>query len=314
MYPSIEPPVALFSRAATLCRIRTALLRSLGMCLAALSGLLLLHCDLAAAVPSGWASADIGAPALSGSASWTAATGIWTLNGAGTDIWGTGDQCNFTSRATNGDVTIVAHVSSVSNTDPYAKAGVMIRKDATGGAACASVLVSYSKGITFQWRNADGATTNAIAAAGAIKAPAWVRLTRAGNLFSGAYSYDGINWLQLGDPQTVTMTSVAKAGVCATSQESRSDHGLCERLANARTRRFLPRIRGAGVTRLLPNKQPLLVWSAAIGILRNIGIVCNGPSFHIHGLCAVPVHDLPVAAPDVCDRPMLIGSTVGREL
>ncbi|MBN2270517.1 MAG: hypothetical protein JXN61_07880, partial [Sedimentisphaerales bacterium] len=40
-----------------------------------------------AALPDGWASQDIGGPAIAGSADQTAS--IWTVKGSGADIWGT---------------------------------------------------------------------------------------------------------------------------------------------------------------------------------------------------------------------------------
>src|SRR5689334_4607762 len=68
---------------------------------------------------------DIGSPALAGSAAYSA--GTYTLNGGGTDIGGNSDQFHFTDGAFAGDGSIVARVTSLTNTDPAAKAGIMFR-------------------------------------------------------------------------------------------------------------------------------------------------------------------------------------------
>ena len=54
--------------------------------------------------------------------------GSYTLTGSGSDIWGNADAFNYVYQTLNGDGEIVARVVSLSNTDPWAKAGVMIRQ------------------------------------------------------------------------------------------------------------------------------------------------------------------------------------------
>jgi len=50
------------------------------------------------------------------------------MSAAGVDIWGTADEFTFAWKSLTGNGTIVAKVESVENTDPWAKAGVMIRE------------------------------------------------------------------------------------------------------------------------------------------------------------------------------------------
>ena len=49
------------------------------------------------------------------------------MSGSGTDIWSNSDQFRFAYQKLTGDGSIVAKVNSLANTDPWAKAGVMIR-------------------------------------------------------------------------------------------------------------------------------------------------------------------------------------------
>ena len=50
------------------------------------------------------------------------------MTAAGADIWGTADQFHFAYKQLSGNGSITAKVVSVSNTDAWAKAGVMIRE------------------------------------------------------------------------------------------------------------------------------------------------------------------------------------------
>ena len=55
----------------------------------------------------------------------------------------------------SGDGTIVARVTNVQNTNPWVKAGVMIRETLAAGSRQAFMLLSYSKGTAFQRRLVD---------------------------------------------------------------------------------------------------------------------------------------------------------------
>ena len=85
------------------------------------------------ATPNNFTDQDIGGPAIAGSSTYDPTTGNWTVNGGGADIWGTSDQFNFASQSFTGSGSIVAQVSSQTNTNVWAKAGVMFRNDSTAG-------------------------------------------------------------------------------------------------------------------------------------------------------------------------------------
>src|SRR6202022_15202 len=72
-------------------------------------------------LPAPWSTADIGSPAQAGSAAY--ASGTFTVKGGGADIWGTSDQFRFVYQQMTGNGEIVARVASLTNTDPWAKAG-----------------------------------------------------------------------------------------------------------------------------------------------------------------------------------------------
>jgi regulation of enolase protein 1 (concanavalin A-like superfamily) len=172
-----------------------------------------------AALPPGWADADIGSPAIAGSAAYN--NGNWTVAGGGSDIWNAADQFNFASTTFNGDGTIIAKVTSLQNTDPgsgWSKAGVMFRNDSSAGSANVTVVATAGNGVSFQWRSAAGGACSASVAAG-ITAPVWVQLVRSGGTFTGYYSYDGTNWNQVGTAQIV-MNGTVLAGLDVTAHNN----------------------------------------------------------------------------------------------
>jgi hypothetical protein len=170
-------------------------------------------------LPSGWADTDVGSPGLPGAADYSITSGTWSVAGGGSDIWNTSDQFHFASEHLASDGSIVAHVTSVQNTDPWAKAGVMFRDSADPSAVFADVMATPGNGVTFQWRATAGAVPSFVNLPG-ITAPVWVELTRVGNSFSAFYSGDGNSWTQLGTAQTFNMNTVAQAGLAVTAHNN----------------------------------------------------------------------------------------------
>jgi hypothetical protein len=166
-----------------------------------------------APLPAGWASRDIGSVSAAGSSSFTSDT--WTLKGSGADIWGAGDEFHFASRTMTGDGTILARVATVSNTDVWTKAGVMIRETLTAESKHAAMFVSPGKGLAFQRRAATaGVTTSTSGFAGT--APYWVAIVRAGTTFSAYISTTGASWTLVGS-ETISMASTVYVGLALTS-------------------------------------------------------------------------------------------------
>ena len=164
-------------------------------------------------IPKPWTSQDIGAVAAAGSSSYS--VGNWTVNGSGADIWNNADEFRFVHQTASGDCEVIARVSSVQNTDPWAKAGVMIRESLTAGSRHAYMALTSGNGLAFQRRVAtDGVSTHTSGGAGA--APYWVRLTRVGNVLTGYRSTDGITWTTVGS-ETIAMAATTYIGLAVTS-------------------------------------------------------------------------------------------------
>ncbi len=75
---------------------------------------------------------DIGSPGLAGSTTYNGTQ--YTVQGSGADIWGTSDQFQFSYTPVSGPTTVIARVNSLTNTNAWAKAGVMIRESLDPGA------------------------------------------------------------------------------------------------------------------------------------------------------------------------------------
>ena len=169
-------------------------------------------------VPSGWTAVDVGATGLAGSSSESA--GTYSVSGSGGDIWDTADAFQFVSKNLTGDGEIRARITSQSNTDPWAKAGLMIRDGSTAGAVNAFVAITPSNGFTFQWRSTAAGTSSSVAGPTSNTAPNnWLRLTRSGTLVTAYVSANGTAWTQIGTT-TLGMASTVSVGLAVTSHNN----------------------------------------------------------------------------------------------
>ncbi len=167
------------------------------------------------ALPSPWLNADIGSVGIAGASEFDATTQTFTVKGAGADVWGTNDAFQFAYRQMTGDGTVIARVATISNTSAWVKAGVMIRATLTANSAHAFMLASFSKGLAFQRRTATGGVSTNTAGAVAA-APYWVRLDRAGDVFTASQSVDGQNWVVVGT-DTIPMGATVYVGLGVSS-------------------------------------------------------------------------------------------------
>lgn len=193
-------------------------------------------------------SVDIGGVGAAGSTS--TANGVYTVRASGSDIWGAQDQFRFVHGALNGDGEITARVASLSASQDWAKAGVMIRETPTAGSRYAFALVSNGRGVDFQYRSSTGGSaaqsgTND----GVTRAPHWVRLRRVGNVFTAFASADGQSWRQQGSSVTIAMGANVYAGLAVTAHDNGSSATAA--FSNAS-------IAGVGSTPVPTNRPPTI--------------------------------------------------------
>ncbi|HKX62467.1 MAG TPA: lamin tail domain-containing protein, partial [Verrucomicrobiae bacterium] len=197
----------------------------------------------------GFTAADIGNPTLPGST--VPVSGGVDVTGAGTDIFGTTDQFQFSyeSDARVGDFDVRVRVAGLNGADVWSKAGLMARETLTGGSRYAGVFSTPNIGGTyFQYRlNTSGGTTN-IGGAPSSYPNTWLRLKRAGNVFSGYISMDGNAWSTLGS-FTIPMANSAYIGLAVTSRDS-------TKTATAQFREF-SNVSGGTIGGLVFDREPL---------------------------------------------------------
>ena len=175
---------------------------------------------LPGALPPQFTSADVNIVSPAGSASFCG--GQFVVAGSGADIWGNADAFQFVyvyvPISTNCEIR--ARVVSISNSDGWAKAGVMIRESLAAGSRNAYAAISYGNNATYQYRTAtDGTTASATALTGT--APYWVRLTRTNNLFRAYVSANGTTWTAFGSIPTIAMAGTgAYVGLAVTAHNS----------------------------------------------------------------------------------------------
>jgi regulation of enolase protein 1 (concanavalin A-like superfamily) len=165
------------------------------------------------ALPPPWLHADVGAVGVAGSATYS--NGTFTVKGSGADIGGTADAFQFVYQPLTGDGTLTAHVEALGNTNPKAQAGVMIRETLDAGSRFADMLITPQNGASFQGRVQVG-SSNFNDGGIAVTEPYWIRITRAGNTFTGSISADGKTWSVKGRAE-IPMAGTVMIGLAVTS-------------------------------------------------------------------------------------------------
>jgi hypothetical protein len=164
-----------------------------------------------------WLSADIGNVGIAGSDS--VAAGTFTVSGSGADIWDTIDAFHFVYQPLHGDGEIIAQVTSLDQTDAFAKAGVMFRESPTADSRNAFAFLTADEGAAFQTRADIGGATNYTEGPWWVSAPYWVKLVRSGNVFNAYTSADGATW-DLVSSETVVMATDLYVGLAVTAHNN----------------------------------------------------------------------------------------------
>lgn len=167
-------------------------------------------------LPTPWADQDIGAVGVTGSSA--SSSGTFTVNASGTDIWDLSDQFHYVYQPLTGDGTIIARVTAVQNTNPWAKAGVMIRETLANNSTHAMMILTPANVLSFQNRLTTGAGSGSTSG-GNASAPYWVKIVRSGSTFSGYKSANGTTWTLVGSV-TISMGTNAYFGLALTSHNN----------------------------------------------------------------------------------------------
>jgi hypothetical protein len=148
--------------------------------------------------------------------------GTYTITASGTDITGEADEFHFAYKMISGAGSIIAQVVSVSDTDPWAKAGIMIRETLEPGSKHALACVTPGNGVASEGRiTTNGASFSSNQTE--ITAPHWIRLQRdMGGNFTVSHSTDGKNWVAVSGStaQGIQMAANVYVGLAVTSHNA----------------------------------------------------------------------------------------------
>lgn len=173
----------------------------------------------ALALPDTWSSTDVGAVGWAGSATYNLRDKAWTVFAGGTGVGDGADQFHFVSRPANGAGALTAQVAALDETNPGTLAGVMYRASPAEDAPFVDVVATAENGLALQWRDEPGASIQEVDVADSA-APAWVKVVRREDGFSGYYSVDGQTWTQIGSVVAVDMGATAQAGLAVAAGDN----------------------------------------------------------------------------------------------
>ena len=180
----------------------------------------------ASALLSPWTGQDIGSPTIPGS-SGCGVSGSNSLHvtASGTDIWSTSDQFRFVWVARSGTTDFIARIDAMDASDPWAKAGLMVRSGTGAGDVNCLLAVTPQNGVTFQSRSSSGGSTSNSQVTG-FTAPRWLKISRAGSTFTAYHSADGVIWSQVGSSVTLSaMPATACYGIALTAHTNAAPVG-----------------------------------------------------------------------------------------
>lgn len=173
---------------------------------------------LATFIASDYTPWNIGDLSQSGTA--TQVTGGYDLTVASSGIAGAADQMLFNYQLRTGDFDVSVQVPAIANSDAWALGGLMARETLSTNSLFAGVFATPSiSGVQMRSRSSTGGDVTSSSSLPVNDPYTWLRLKRAGDVFTGYVSYDGATWYQV---STVTITAPATMylGMAATSNNS----------------------------------------------------------------------------------------------
>jgi hypothetical protein len=153
-----------------------------------------------------------------------AATGVTTIRGSGGDIWGRSDQFNFMSQEAEGNFQVtVKALGTPTETDVWAKAGLMVRESLEAGGRHAMLVLTPQNGLVLQHRpeaNADSLSSTVLGT-DELQPPILIRLTREGDIIRAAYSTDdGATFEEGGEVELTGLAAKVQVGLAITAHNA----------------------------------------------------------------------------------------------
>ncbi len=136
---------------------------------------------------------DIGDPKLKGSTAYDEDQQIYTMTGAGYNMWFDRDEFQFTWKKLKGDFIVRATVQFVGEgTDPHRKIGIMARENLKDNSKYADACVHSDQLTSLQYRAEEGGETDQVEVS--VFHPTDIELERKGNQFIFSAAVFGENY------------------------------------------------------------------------------------------------------------------------
>lgn len=143
----------------------------------------------------------------------------WALSFGGAGTGGTTHHLQITGATVSGDAAISTKITALSSAASFAKIGPGFFGSTDADAAFCELHVLPTPLVQMACRASAGASRVNVFTASISSLPAYLKLTRSGNSFSGYYSTDGGTWT-LGGTSTATLPTAAFGGVFITSNSA----------------------------------------------------------------------------------------------
>ena len=145
------------------------------------------------------------------------------VSARGGDIFGAADSAGMAAQNLSGNFDLRVRVESLTITDPYATAGLVVRSSEDANATFAGAFAgSPSVGVFFRSRSGSGASAPMTAPRGGypVNHPrTWLRMRRSGSELTGFGSMDGTNWTILG-ASTISMPDSVTVGLAVSGRDT----------------------------------------------------------------------------------------------
>ncbi|WP_224450356.1 DUF1349 domain-containing protein [Haloprofundus salilacus] len=160
----------------------------------------------------------------------SAAPKVITVNGAGADIWNSSDLGHFYYAQVSSDFDVSVQVTSIENTNPHAKAGLMVRESLEPDSRNVMARRRAGFALSPQWRPEDSASTTSTTSEdgsdlsrveGGTMEGSWLRLQRVGDTVRAYGSEDGENWTLMVEltASQIDLSSEVYVGLAVTSHD-----------------------------------------------------------------------------------------------
>jgi autotransporter-associated beta strand protein len=178
------------------------------------------------ALPSPWTKVDVGSVGTTGTSYYDGGS-TFVVKGAGRGLRTTADSLQFAYVTTTlTSFSVVARVTT--SPTGSSQVGVMMRSGTSAGATMVAVMLDPNAGsyrARLGYRTTTGGSMAwASAASTGLAIPQWLKLTRAGNLYTGQVSSDGQTWTTVSSTTSAIIGngSTAYAGLAVSSLSTSS--------------------------------------------------------------------------------------------